>query len=117
MDNGRPLLSSAEFASCPWATGRLIRPGSGDAGWLHGFKDADHACGREFRKLTAAAAGDEQAIELRTAGHEVGRPIDVRMLTGFIASVTEGFGVAAGPQTRGHARDEQVGGTASSIRR
>lgn len=91
---GRPLLGSAEFASCAWPAGRLLQPGPQDSEWLDGFEGAGRACGREFRKLAAAAAGDTRANELRADGNEVGRLVDIGMLTSLITVVAEHFGVA-----------------------
>ena len=43
-NEGRPLLGTEEFASCAWATGRLIDPGLTKAKWLDGFEEAEAAC-------------------------------------------------------------------------
>jgi hypothetical protein len=50
-DEGRPLRGSEEFASCAWATGRLLRPGPAAANWLAGFEDASAECYMRFARL------------------------------------------------------------------
>jgi hypothetical protein len=94
-DEGRPLLGSEEFASCAWATGRLLQPGPGDPGWLDGFENASAGCGLDFTGLVAALETDARAAELRALGHEVGRPVGGDTLAELIAEVTERFGVAS----------------------
>lgn len=94
-DEGRPLRGSEEFASCAWATGRLLRPGPQDAGWLAGFEDASAECYLTFARLVAAPDSDAQGAELRAQGPELGRPIVTSVLSELIAEVTERFGVAA----------------------
>ncbi|GLX17240.1 DEAD/DEAH box helicase [Streptomyces lavendulae] len=60
-DRGRPLLDSAVFSSCAWATGRAVAPGPGTPGWLDGFQEDADAWSRRAGALgdpVGAAAGD-----------------------------------------------------------
>jgi hypothetical protein len=75
-DEGRPLLGTEEFASCAWATGRLIDPGPTKTEWLDGFEEAEAACRMEFLGTMSPSEHDARAAELRAQGHEVGRPVD-----------------------------------------
>ncbi|MBC3843277.1 hypothetical protein GXW82_32910 [Streptacidiphilus sp. 4-A2] len=47
--DGRLLLDSPVFGTCPWATGRVLRPGPARAGWLDGFEGEAEA----WRKRSA----------------------------------------------------------------
>jgi hypothetical protein len=92
-DEGRPLLGTEEFASCAWATGRLIDPGPAATKWLDGFEAAEAACDAEFLAAVQPAEDDTRAAELRKQGHEVGRPAGIRTLYALIDSVTDRFNV------------------------
>jgi hypothetical protein len=92
-DEGRPLFGTEEFASCAWATGRLIDPGPTKTDWLDGFDEAEAACRTEFLRMASPAEHDTRAAELSAQGHAVGRPVDTRSLYAFIDSVIEQFNV------------------------
>jgi hypothetical protein len=93
-DEGRPLVGSGEFASCAWATGRLLRPGPKNADWLSGFEDARAEFHLKLGQLVAAPDEDARATELRTHGHELGRRVDASQLSDFVAEVADRLGVA-----------------------
>jgi hypothetical protein len=92
-DEGRPLLGTEEFASCAWATGRLIDPGPVKAEWLDGFEEAEAECEAEFLAEVQPGEDDTRAAELRKQGHEVGRPVDIRTLYALIDSVADCFNI------------------------
>jgi hypothetical protein len=92
-DEGRPLLAAVEFASCAWATGRLIDPGPAQTKWLDGFEEAEALCRARFLAAVEPAEDDHRAAELRARGHEVGSPVDIRTLCTLIESVTGSFNV------------------------
>src|ERR1700691_3634037 len=52
-DEGRPLLGTEEFASCAWATGRLIDPGPTKPDWLDGFEEAKAVCRLQFGRTVS----------------------------------------------------------------
>jgi hypothetical protein len=79
-DEGRPLLGTEEFASCPWATGRLIDPGPTKTEWLDGFEEAEAACRMKFLATVSPSEHDTRAAELSAQGHRVGRPVGTRTL-------------------------------------
>ena len=100
-DEGRPLLGTEEFASCAWATGRLIDPGPTKTEWLDGFEEAEAACRLKFLATVSPSEHDTRAAELSAQGHEVGRPVDTRTLYALINSVTEKFNIQAAFAPRG----------------
>jgi hypothetical protein len=81
---GRPLLGSEVLSSCAWATGRALRPGPGKPGWLTGFEDAKAAFSSSFEEVVEADPDDPRAVQLRSQGHDVGRPIGWEELTGCL---------------------------------
>ncbi len=95
-DEGRPLLGTEEFASCAWATGRLIDPGPTKTKWLDGFEEAEAACRAEFLAMVRPSEHDTRAAELSAQGHDVGRPVDIRTLYALIDSVAGQFNIRAG---------------------
>lgn len=110
-DEGRPLLGTEKFASCAWATGRLIDPGPEAAKWLDGFEGTEAACAAEFRAAVQPAEDDIRAARLRAQGHEVGRPVDIGTLYALIDSVTDRFNVKAALDPRGiRVKSVMIGG-------
>jgi hypothetical protein len=100
-DEGRPLLGSEDFASCAWAVGRLNHPGPKDPGWLDGFEADRGKCEQAFGTAVRARDDDTKAAELRERGFDVGRPLDLDVLTGLIATVAERFRVTDSLQPAG----------------
>ncbi len=94
-DEGRPLLGTEEFASCAWATGRLIDPGPTKTEWLDGFEEAQAVCHVEFLRTVSPSEHDTRAAELSAQGYEVGRPVDTRTLYALIDYVIEQFNIQA----------------------
>ena len=92
-DEGRPLFGTEEFASCAWATGRLIEPGPAKADWLDGFDEAAAACRAGFLRMLGSSEHDTRAAELRAHGHAVGRPVDARTLYALIDFIVEQFNI------------------------
>ncbi len=94
-DEGRPLLGTEEFASCAWATGRLIDPGPTKTEWLDGFEEAEAACRLKFLATVSPSEHDTRAAELSAQGHDVGRPVDTGTLHALIDSVIEQYNIQA----------------------
>jgi hypothetical protein len=92
---GRPLLGTEEFASCAWATGRLIDPGPTKPDWLDGFEEAKAVCRMQFGRTVSPSEHDTRAAELSAQGHRVGRPVDTRTLYELINYVTEHLNIKA----------------------
>ena len=92
-DEGRPLFGTEEFASCAWATGRLIEPGPAKAGWLDGFDEAAASCRAGFLRMLGSSEHDTRAAELKARGHAVGRPVDARTLYALIDFIVEQFNI------------------------
>jgi hypothetical protein len=100
-DEGRPLLGTEEFASCAWATGRLIDPGPTKTDWLDGFEEAEAACRMEFLGIMSPSEHDARAAELKARGHDVGRPVDASILYSLINSVIDQFNIQAALNPKG----------------